>query len=399
MMQRFVLICALLLPTMAWAVDVPIGSLPSSSGGVGTYELPANEGGTTRKETISQLLATPHDANFQLSGDITPTALAADTNDWAPTNCATNTVIRASADQQRTVTGLSCSNADGMIRILENVGGQDSILVLSTANTGSTAANRFDFGADAVLGSGESIILIYDSTTSRWNQAAREERLDRDLRRLPVYRTDFLGAASIDTGEASYAVWDLALISSATQAKTAGTANHPGILRCTSSTTTNSGCSIVTAPTSFVFGGGEISEHILQVPVLTTTTIRLGYHDATSSTDAVDGGYIEIPASGAAVCKTANNSTRTTSATIATLSTATWYRLVIRVDRTAANVTCEIFDANNNSLGSQTNSANIPTTAGREFGHGIVATNSGTTAVGVLDLDYMMLGYEKALVR
>lgn len=392
------------LASIVWAADSRITDLTELTNGnvaagdvvelVDVSDTTDNAAGSSRKTLLSSLF------NAIFSGDISPTALSADTNDWAPSNCATNMVIRASADQARTVTGLSCSQVDGFVRILENVGAtQDSVLILSTANTGSTAANRFDFGVDAVLGPGESIILIYDGTNSRWNQAAREERLDRDRRRLPFYATDFLGGATADTGESTYAIWDFAVVASGTQTKTAGVADHPGIQRCTSSTTTNSGCSFITAATAFRFGGGESTEFVFQIPSLTNTTLRVGFHDATSSTDAVDGAYIEVPGTGAAVCKTANNSTRTTSATIATLSAATWYRAMIRVDRTAANVFCEIFDTNGNSLGSQTNSANIPTTAGREFGHGFVATNSGTTAVGVVDMDYMSIWYEKALIR
>jgi hypothetical protein len=55
----------------------------------------------------------------------------------------------------------------------------------------------------------------------------------------------------------------------------------------------------------------------------TNTTIRLGLHDATSVTDAVDGAYIEIVGS-SLYGKTASNSTRSTTGTTYTLTTGTW---------------------------------------------------------------------------
>jgi hypothetical protein len=216
---------------------------------------------------------------------------------------------------------------------------------------------------------------------------------------VPFYCTDFLGGATADTGEAAYAIWDYAVISSGTQAKTAGTANHPGVLRVTSSTTTNSGGRCTTDATAFLLAGGEATEFVFSIPDLTTLTLRMGFLDTTSNTDATDGAYIEVPSTGAAVGKTASNSARTTSSTIATLSTATWYRARIEVADDAASVIFTIFDANGNQLGTQTNSANIPTGASRQTGHGFVATKSGTTAQGCLDIDYMSLEFNKALVR
>ncbi len=110
------------------------------------------------------------------------------------------------------------------------------------------------------------------------------------------------------------------------------TTNHPGVVLARSSTTANSGYSYLTAAAAFQLGGGQQFDAVIWMPAaLTNNTIRLGFLDTTTSADAVDGAYIEIPASGAATCKTSNNSTRTTSATIATLSASTWYHLRISV--------------------------------------------------------------------
>lgn len=215
------------------------------------------------------------------------------------------------------------------------------------------------------------------------------------------YETDFLGPASAGAVEAAFP-WDLSLVSSGTQSKIAGEANHPGILRLSSSTTANSGVAIVTdAPSvgAFLISGGEISQHIFRIQTLTNTTIRMAFLDTASSTDATDGVYIEIPATGAAVGKTASNSTRTTSSTIATLSTNTWYKAVVAVNHNATNCWFGIYSESGSLLGSQTISTNIPTGAGRQTNHGVVATNSGTTAVALIELDYMSVGVLRPLTR
>lgn len=333
--------------------------------------------------------------DFALAGDNQPAQIAAATNDYALSATASVTVV--DADQTRVITGMT-GGADGRMMTLINDGASDSVLILRREDTGSTAANRFAMNADAVLDPSESAVFWYDSTASRWRLISTTESEDTRRRYLPFYDTDFLGGATAGTLEASLP-WDLGLISTGTQAKVAGDGVRRGILRCVSSTTTNSGCQVTGDLTAYRIAGGEFAEYIIKVDTLTTSTFRFGYLDTATSTDAVDGVYIEVPSTGAAVCKTSNNSTRTTSATIATLSTATWYRLRIDVDNTAANATCTIFDANGNSLGSQTNSANIPTTAGRETGQGYVLTNSGTTAVNLAQVDYMSVGTKRAIVR
>lgn len=219
-----------------------------------------------------------------------------------------------------------------------------------------------------------------------------------DKRRYLWQETDFLGPSGAGTMEA-HLVWDYAVISSGTQGKTGGPANHPGILRTTSSTTANSGGYCLTDTTAFLIGGGEISVHIFQIVTLTNSTIRIGFLDTTTSADSTDGVYIEIPSTGAAVGKTASNGTRTTSSTIATLNTATWYRAVIGVNFDATNCWFGIYSESGTLLGSQTISTNIPTGAGRQCGHGFVATNSGTTAVGLTDMDYMAVGILRPMTR
>lgn len=105
---------------------------------------------------------------LRLGGAISPTTLAANQNDYAPTGLSTATVLRLSASAPVSITGLA-AQADGVIKILEN---NTSSAITLVPNSGSSAvANRFDFPSNRVLSQKQSIILIYDGATSLWRQA------------------------------------------------------------------------------------------------------------------------------------------------------------------------------------------------------------------------------------
>ena len=165
-----------------------------------------------------------------------------------------------------------------------------------------------------------------------------------------------------------------------------------------SSTTTNSGYLWETGPNAVLIKGSEEFESIIvPVDVGANTTVRIGFLDNTTSADAVDGIYFEYSGSGAVILKTSSNSTRTSSSTIATVSAATVYKFKIVVNSNATSVTGFIYDSSNSLLGSQAITTNIPTGASRFCGHGIIATNSGTSAIGLLQIDYMQV--KKTLSR
>ncbi len=102
---------------------------------------------------------------LELTGDISPTQITANQNDYNPTGLSTATVLRLSTDASRNITGIS-GGADGRLLALFNIGSFP--VVLKTADTGSSAANRFDFDTDVTLQPDQGIILLYDSTDSRW---------------------------------------------------------------------------------------------------------------------------------------------------------------------------------------------------------------------------------------
>ncbi|MBR1190071.1 hypothetical protein [Bradyrhizobium sp. AUGA SZCCT0160] len=107
---------------------------------------------------------TPSEA-LALTGDITPTQITSDQNNYAPSGFSTASVLRLNTDASRTLTGLA-GGGDGRTIYLYNAGSFN--LVLSSESASSTAANRFGFSGDRTLAGGDGITLIYDSTGQRW---------------------------------------------------------------------------------------------------------------------------------------------------------------------------------------------------------------------------------------
>lgn len=103
--------------------------------------------------------------NFLLSGDISPSQITSNQNDYNPTGLSTATVIRLSTDASRDITGIQ-GGADGRILILSNVGSNN--IVLKNQDSNSTASNRFIFTSDVTLQANQAVMIQYDSTTSRW---------------------------------------------------------------------------------------------------------------------------------------------------------------------------------------------------------------------------------------
>jgi len=100
---------------------------------------------------------------------LSPAQITANQNDYAPTGHATANVVRLSSDASRDITGLA-GVAAGRAVILVNIGAQP--IVLKSASSSSTAANRFALSGDYTLAADTAAWLLYDSTSSRWRLVA-----------------------------------------------------------------------------------------------------------------------------------------------------------------------------------------------------------------------------------
>jgi predicted outer membrane repeat protein len=186
--------------------------------------------------------------------------------------------------------------------------------------------------------------------------------------------------------------WRTVAIGSGTLAPIAGTATHPGIIRISSSTSTNSGGAIRTEADSILLAGSETATFHFRPQTLVNTTFRLGYHDTNISSAPADGAYINIdPATSLLTGRSMNNSAGSTTGTNYLVVTNTWYIAKIAINADASRIDFYLYDDAGSLLWTDNLTTNIPTAAGRETGHCIIATNSGTTALAILDVDRVAL--------
>jgi len=104
---------------------------------------------------------------------ITPAALVADQNDYAPANLHTAMTLRLAAASPRTLTGLHAGR-DGEFKLIDNVGSAD--ITLASESALSAAANRLALGVDHTLRSGQSLMLRYEASSARWRAVANATR-------------------------------------------------------------------------------------------------------------------------------------------------------------------------------------------------------------------------------
>lgn len=179
-----------------------------------------------------------------------------------------------------------------------------------------------------------------------------------------------------------------------TTAPATADARTQGTLLLRSSATANSGVRIVTTQPVISATGAAFRGIAYLSASQATRTLRLGFHDATTSADAVDGAYFEV-ANLTVVAKTASNSTRTTAGTNFVLTANTFYVFDIEY-LTDTSVRFRVSVLSTGALVyDQTISTNVPTTITRAFFPSLVVTNSGTTAIDLMLIDYMGFGPAK----
>ncbi|MHB0965559.1 MAG: hypothetical protein ACYC36_03805 [Bellilinea sp.] len=123
-------------------------------------------------------------AGIAFTGDISPTALAANTDDWAPTGFSTASTIRLDASAAYNLTGIA-AGTEGRMIMLHNI---SAYTITLKDNVTSTAANRFQLNGDYSLAADCSVVLEYDSTSSRWRvfgqQSPASSATDKQNREL-----------------------------------------------------------------------------------------------------------------------------------------------------------------------------------------------------------------------
>lgn len=171
-----------------------------------------------------------------------------------------------------------------------------------------------------------------------------------------------------------------------------GSAEHPGIIRFLSSVNANSGFGVMLGPTALILSGAEVCLCWHRPATLAGTTRHFGFHDSITVADPVDGAWIwQDPATGIIYGRTRSNSVGSTTGTGFQLVTNTWYCEKIIVNADASQVDFYCYDDAGAELWHDSLTTNIPTATGRELSNTYIATNSGTTAVALADLDYLSI--------
>ena len=105
---------------------------------------------------------------FIVSGNVTPTAIAANTDDWAPGITGVYQ-IRTSANTDGNInyniTGLG-GGVNGQVIIIQNIG--VGALILKNLDSGSNTQNQFALPDDIRLDGRQSIQLYYDGNDTKW---------------------------------------------------------------------------------------------------------------------------------------------------------------------------------------------------------------------------------------
>jgi len=212
-----------------------------------------------------------------------------------------------------------------------------------------------------------------------------------NMRRFLTVGTEFPGITA-----AILSPFTPSAISSGTIAIVVGEAGHPGMASLSSATTTNSGYVINVGVTGTLIGGGEVAELIFKTPatILSTTTIKFGYHDATTYALPVDGVYF-IQSAGVIKGAASSTSSQTLTSDGFTPSVSTWYRLKLVVNAAANQVDFYIYNAAGTLLWTNNVQSNLPTGAGRGCGPCVITTDSGTTVNVLTTLDAMAFYSER----
>lgn len=129
---------------------------------------------TPRKEDIANLgeantftAVNTFDNQLRYTGDITPSTITADQNNYNPSGLSSAAVLRLASDAFRYITGVE-GGADGRVLWLYNTG--TNPISFQAESTGSSAANRITTNnlSWPILYQGGTAKMIYDGTASRW---------------------------------------------------------------------------------------------------------------------------------------------------------------------------------------------------------------------------------------
>ena len=357
---------------------------------------------------LANVIATPYQFSFAATGSlvtptfplvkgakITPSQLTTSTNDFSPTGLNATAIIELTADTSfPAIGGLTAQNSGTYIDLINT--GSNTIL-LSDENTtlgqASTAANRFAFnGYDIPLFPKSLVTVMYNGTLSRWISPHTLNPV------LPPTRFGFRYAADFPTSNAN-PIYTLTAASGGSTSNVAGTPRHFGARNFSLGTSTTGSGSVFPGGNDVIgpLGNNQYWRFDFGLKVLQLSngtdnyTLRVGFID-TATVESTDGAffrYNHAVNSGKWERVTRNNGSETGTAldTGVTVGTTNFTQLTVIVDPLGHNAQ---FFIDGVSVG--TNTANIPTGAGRNTSYGMMFLKSaGTTDTEFLTVDSIQI--------
>ena len=369
------------------------GNIQYSSDGAGGFgaETVLTYSTANNELTVPALFVTD---DIALQGDISPTQLTANQNDYAPTNNATASRFRLDADSSfRQITGIA-NGADGRILILENISA--NTILLRNENASSSAANRFSFdNYDLPLFPKQEMKLIYDSTSSRWRCLGTPPIIPTGRYGF-YYRNDMMDTTN-DGTIIGNDVTGTGAANSVTA--TVNVQGHPGIIQQQTGTTSSGAANIRGINLQTILLGGNwywSCEAMVRIPTASDGTnrfqVEIGFTDETSAAPVTDGVYAfyrDNVNTAQWVLDCNNNTTLTANNSTTAVSINAWIRIKVVV---YPDATGELFI--NGVSAATSNGTNIPTGAGRGLTlNSSIGKSLGTTS-RTMDIDYMeVIGY------
>mgnify|MGYP001162011657 CR=1 FL=1 len=196
-----------------------------------------------------------------------------------------------------------------------------------------------------------------------------------------IYRNDFLLTASGNVTDGFITT----VVASGTVAQGAVADDHPGSVRITSSTTTNSGAYVATQANALTIKNvKQYSAIYSPLSFVATVTTRLGIHNTLTATAPTLGVYWE--AVGASCTAKVVGTYGTYTSNTVTLSTGVWYQFSIKILGSTAYFDLYLDDGT--LVASFSTGITLNSTANNAC---FISTKAGTAKTALVDLDLVKL--------
>lgn len=189
-----------------------------------------------------------------------------------------------------------------------------------------------------------------------------------------------------------------AAVSSGTLGAIDPTADNHSVWAIGSTTAANTGYSFLSRATHLYLAGGERTSTVIRFVATNTVIARGGFLDVVTATEPTDGAYWEV-ANGYMFGRTSSNSVRSTTTTSNLLDPTLYYRINTIVNTNASLATFELRSAAGSVVWTESLSANLPITAARAFGVGLVVLSTSTNTLSMANLDGIGFRNKRRLVR